>query len=127
MVPEEIKERGYEAEIAFQNALQYGEVQVYRGRVMFIGQDGAGKTSLKNYLLGIPFNPQEDSTAGIEINPSKFEVEVDQVKNWQRTEQKALGVHEFHDNIAMIIATKLKQSSLSEQVMIMITFQSQQA
>ena len=123
LAPPEIQALGPDAEIAFKKAMRYGEVQVNRGRIMFIGQDGAGKTSLKKYLLGIPFDPQEKSTVGIEIDPSKFEIEVDQVKNWQRTEQKKLEVHDFNENIAMLIASELEQNSLSEQVIIMIKFQ----
>ena len=50
---------------------------MYRGRVMLIGQNRAGKTSLKKSLLGISFDPGEPSTDGIEVDPSKFEVDVE--------------------------------------------------
>lgn len=104
--------------------MRNGEVQVYRSRLMFIGQDRAGKTSLKKSLLGIPFNPQEESTAGIEVDPSKFEVQVDHVKNWQLTEQKDLDVHEFDQDIAvMIVEDLVDQNSLSVQVIVTINFQ----
>ncbi|EDO47069.1 predicted protein [Nematostella vectensis] len=83
-VPAEILARGPEAEHAYRNALLEGKVQVYRGRIMLIGQDRAGKTSLKKSLLGIPFDPGEVSTEGIEVDPSTFEVDVEQVSRWQR-------------------------------------------
>ncbi|KAL9963892.1 hypothetical protein ACROYT_G027447 [Oculina patagonica] len=41
---------------------------------MIIGQDHSGKTSLKKSLMGKPFNPDEDSTTGIEVDPSYFKV-----------------------------------------------------
>ena len=41
---------------------------------MLIGQDRAGKTSLKKSLRGICFDPEEDSTDGIEVDPSFFNV-----------------------------------------------------
>lgn len=41
---------------------------------MLIGQDRAGKTSLKKSLRGICFDPEEDSTDGIEVDPSLFNV-----------------------------------------------------
>ena len=41
---------------------------------MLIGQDRAGKTSLKKSLKGICFDPQEDSTIGIDVGPSYFKV-----------------------------------------------------
>ena len=88
LVPSEIKARGPRATLAYENALKTGKVKVYRARIMLIGQDRAGKTSLKKSLLGLPFDPNEQSTEGIEVDPSKFDVDVDQVKNWQRTDEK---------------------------------------
>ena len=41
---------------------------------MLTGQDGAGKTSLKKSLKGICFNPEEDSTVGIDVDPCHFKV-----------------------------------------------------
>ena len=82
---------------------------------MLLGQDRAGKTSLKKSLLGIPFNPEEESTVGIEVDPSKFEVDVDQVQNWQRTEQKKLDVSEFADDIARIIAKDLTEKEIDRR------------
>ena len=35
---------------------------------MIVGQDRAGKTSLKKHLLGLPFDSQEPSTNGIEVD-----------------------------------------------------------
>ena len=105
-VPSEIQKHDPEVQRAFLRAMWSGEVQVYRGRIMFIGQDRAGKTSLKKSLLGIPFDPQEDSTVGIEVDPSKFEVDVDHAINWQPTEQKDLAVHGFEDDKAKKIATE---------------------
>lgn len=134
-MPHEIRARGPRAELAFQKAMRKGRVQVYRGRIMLLGQDRAGKTSLKKSLLGIPFNPEEESTIGVEIDPSKFEVDVDQVKNWQRTEQKKLDVSEFADDIARIIAKDLNDtkedqgnidgmSAILEQVMLRVLLHS---
>ncbi|XP_022798214.1 probable serine/threonine-protein kinase roco5 isoform X2 [Stylophora pistillata] len=77
-IPPEIKARGLEAELAYENALRIGKVKVYRARIILIGQDRAGKTSLKKSLLGLRFDPEEQSTSGIEVDPSSFEVNVDQ-------------------------------------------------
>ena len=78
---------------------------------MLVGQDRAGKTSLKKSLLGLPFNPLEESTVGVEMDPSKFEVDVDQVKNWQRTEEKKLVAFDYVDDIARMVAGELTNSS----------------
>ena len=135
-MPPEIRARGPRAELAFQRAMRNGRVQVYRGRIMLLGQDRAGKTSLKKSLLGIPFNPEEENTVGVEVDPSKFEVDVDKVQNWQRTEQKKLDVSEFADDIARIIAKDLTETEIDqrnnddvkvalEQVIIRVIFQIQ--
>ena len=99
--------RGLLAKFAYENALKTGKVKVYRTRIMVIGQDRAGKTSLKNSLLELPFDPNEQSTVGIEVDPSKFEVDVDQVKNWQRTDEK-LSV-QFANDLARMVAEKLEE------------------
>ena len=64
----------------YQKALRDGYVNVYRGRIFLIGQDRAGKTSLKKSLLGMPFDPKEESTEG--IDPSKCDINVNRVQNW---------------------------------------------
>ena len=108
-VPAEIRGRGPRAERAFQRAMQSGKVKVYRGRIMFLGQDRAGKTSLKKSLLGLPFDPKQESTIGVEVDPSKCEVEVDQVKNWMPSERKKREMSEFKEEIARFIARDLTE------------------
>ena len=108
-VPAEIRGRGPRAERAFQKAMQSGKVKVYRGRIMFLGQDRAGKTSLKKSLLGLPFDPTEESTIGVEVDPSKCEVEVDEVKNWMPSERKKREMSEFEEEIARLIARDLTE------------------
>ena len=75
---------------------------------MLIGQDRAGKTSLKKSFLGLPFDPEEESTEGIEVDPSKFEVDIDQVENWKRTDEK-LGVSQFAADLAKMVAMELQE------------------
>ena len=97
-VPAEIRARGPRAEHAFQMAMQNGKVKVYRGRIMLLGQDRAGKTSLRKSLLGLPFDPEEESTVG---------VEVDEVKNWML--RKKGEVSELKDEIARFIVRDLNK------------------
>ena len=116
LVPSEIKARGRKAMLAYENALKTGKVKVYRARIMFIGQDRAGKTSLKNSFLGLPFDREQQSTDGIELDLSKFEVAVDQVSNWKRTDEK-LGVSKFAHSLARIVAGKLEQEQTEDEKM----------
>ena len=75
---------------------------------MLIGQDRAGKTSMKSSFLGLPFDSEKQSTDGIEIDLSKFEIDVDQVKSWKRTDDN-LGVSQFAHTLAGMVAEKLEQ------------------
>ena len=106
--PSEVKARGRKAMLAYENALKTGKVKVYRARIMFIGQDRAGKTSLKNSFLGLSFDPKQQSTDGIELDLPKFEVDVDQVINWKRTDEKQ-GVSKFVPSLVRMVAGKLEQ------------------
>ena len=101
-VPAEIRGRGPEAERAFQKAIKSGKVKVYRGRIMLLGQDRAGKTSLKKSLLGLPFDPEEESTVG---------VEVDEVQNWMPSKRKKRERSEFEEELARLISMDLREET----------------
>ncbi len=73
-VPPEILARGPLALEAYNKAISEGKTFVNRVPAMLIGQDRSGKTSLKKSLMGKPFNPDEDSTVGIDADPSYFQV-----------------------------------------------------
>ena len=77
---------------------------------MLIGQDRAGKTSLRRSFLGLPFDPEEKSTDGIEVDPSKFEVDTDLVKNWKRTDE-TLEVSQFTTDLARMVARELQENA----------------
>ena len=73
-VPSEILARGPLAVEAYNQALADGKTSVKRVPIMLIGQDRSGKTSLKKSLKGICFDPEEDSTEGIDVDPSHCKV-----------------------------------------------------
>ncbi|XP_068689640.1 uncharacterized protein [Montipora foliosa] len=124
-VPLEIQARGSKAVYAFQKAMQTGEVKVYRGRIMLLGQARAGKTSLKKSLLGLPFDPSQKSTVGVEVDsstceievkdPSTCKIEVDHVINWTPSERKKLEESEFGEEIARLIAKDLAQTEADKK------------
>ncbi|XP_044163683.1 uncharacterized protein LOC114974378 [Acropora millepora] len=110
-VPAEIRARGPEAKRAFQKAMKSGKVRVYRGRIMLLGQDRAGKTSLKKSLLGLPFDPEEESTVGVEVDRSKCELEVDEVQNWMPSKRKKRERSEFEEELARLISMDLREET----------------
>ena len=107
LAPLEIEARGEKAQLAYQSALKDGAVNVYRGRVLLIGQDRAGKTSLKKSLIGLPFNPKEKSTDGIEVDPSKFQLDVGEVRNWQPIDERKQGLLGCSRDVAQMVVEKM--------------------
>ena len=111
--PLEIEARGEKAQLAYQSALKDGAVNVYRGRVLLIGQDRAGKTSLKKSLIGLPFNPKEKNTDGIEVDPSKFQLDVDEVRNWQPIDERKQGLLGCSKDVAQVVVEKMYDISVN--------------
>ena len=74
VVPEEIILRGRSARQVFNEALLEGTKQLKRVPIMIVGQGGSGKTSLKKSLKGQPFDPEENSTVMMEVDPSYCKV-----------------------------------------------------
>ena len=107
LAPLEIEARGEKAQLAYQSALKDGAINVYRGRVLLIGQDRAGKTSLKKSLIGLPFNRKEKSTDGIEVDPSKFQLDVGEVRNWQPIDERKQGLLGCSRDVAQMVVEKM--------------------
>ena len=107
LAPLEIEAHGEKAQLAYQSALKDGAVNVYRGRVLLIGQDRAGKTSLKKSLIGLPFNSKEKSTDGIEVDPSKFQLDVGEVRNWQPIDERKQGLLGCSRDVAQMVVEKM--------------------
>ena len=85
-----------------------GYVTGYRSRIILIGQDRAGKTSLKKSLIGLPFDSEEQSTQGIEVDPSKCEIDVDQAtRNWQSIGKNKPGLLECSKDVAKTVFEKI--------------------
>ena len=113
LAPLEIEARGEKAQLAYQSALKDGAVNVYRGRVLLIGQDRAGKTSLKKSLIGLPFNPKEKSTDGIEVDPSKFQLNVGEVRDWKPIDERKQGFLGCAGDVAQVMVEKMHDISVN--------------
>ena len=85
-----------------------GYVTGYRRRIILIGQDRAGKTSLKKSLIGLPFDSEEQRTEGIEVDPLKCEIDVDQAaRNWQSIGKNKPGLLECSKDVAKTVFKKI--------------------
>ena len=110
MVPPEINLRGRLAVEAYNKALAEGKTCIKRVPVMFIGQDRAGKTSLKNSLMGQPFNPDEGSTVGIDVDPSLFEISTEIWRTGERDQERiSEGGISFEHHAARLVVSKLNE------------------
>lgn len=116
-VPLEIRARGIEAELAYKVALLEGMVKVCRARLMVVGQDRTGKTSLTKSLIGLPFNPEEPSTEVLEMNLSKLEVSVEQVVEWKAIDDdsEAELVRPQDMSIARLVAENMMQKKENKE------------
>jgi hypothetical protein len=63
---QDIEEEEYSR--AYSQALHESEAKNNRIPIMVVGQDRGGKTSLMRRLLGLPFNKDQPSTTGIDVN-----------------------------------------------------------
>ena len=106
-MPPEILARGSLALRAYNNALSEGKTCVKRVPIMLIGQDRSGKTSLKRSLRGLVFNPDEDSTVGIDIDPSHFKVSTEVWKAGEKDQQYSVAAISYEHHAAQLIAGSL--------------------
>ena len=60
---------------AYYKALKDGEARDNRIPIIIIGSDRVGKSSLRKHLLGLPFDIEEPSTNGIEVDVVKLTAE----------------------------------------------------
>ncbi|XP_033126242.1 uncharacterized protein LOC117124203 [Anneissia japonica] len=84
--PSEILARGPDAVKAFKDALKNGEITVVNSRLMFLGQEGSGKTSCVKAMLGKVFDKEEPSTDGIVTTKTVFQTVGEDYSIWE--EQK---------------------------------------
>ena len=115
-VPLDILTRGPLALKAYKEALASGETSVRRVPLMLIGQGGAGKTSTKKSLKGIRFDPNEDRTVGIDVDPSHFKVSTETWRTGEQGNDKNSDTANYLDyHLARCIADSLKTQENSTQ------------
>ena len=115
-VPLDILTRGPLALKAYKEALARGETSVRRVPVMLIGQGGAGKTSTKKSLKGICFDPNEDTTDGIDVDPSYFKVSTETWRTGEQGQDQNSDTAVYLDyHLARCIADSLKTQENSTQ------------
>ena len=83
---------------------------------MLIGQGGAGKTTTKKSLKGICFDPFEDRTDGIDVDPSYFKVSTETWRTGEQGNDKNSDAAVYLDyHLARCIADSLKTQENTTQ------------
>ena len=114
VIPPEITVRGRLALEAYKRALAEGKTYDKRVPVMLIGQEESGKTSLKKSLMGEPFIPGQESTVGIDVDPSHFKVSTEIWKIGEKDQERNLETsisYEYH--AARATVEKLKEAQMA--------------
>ena len=117
-VPPEVIVRGPLALEAYNKALTEGMTCDNRVPVMFIGQERSGKTSLKKSLRGEPFNKDEASTVGIDVDHSYFKVSTEIWKVGEKDKgTPSKSSISYTDHLARLTVENLRQekSALNER------------
>ena len=99
--------RGNKAKAAYRRALKNGRTCDVRVRIMLIGQNQAGKTSVKRSLKGEKFNQHETSTQGVEMDAPLLKAGI---KAW-KVHQTDETIDLFYHKSAQLIARQLSGPS----------------
>ena len=118
VTPPEINLRGPRALEAYNRALTEGRTRARRIPIMLVGQDRSGKTSLKKSLQGLRFNPDEDSTVGIDADPSYFRVTTEIWKTGEKDQaaNKEEMSASFQHHVARVVVENLREQELTFEV-----------
>ncbi|XP_035660894.1 uncharacterized protein LOC118405498 [Branchiostoma floridae] len=109
-VPTEVEMGGPEMLVLYEQACKDGTTEVFFIRLILVGQHGNGKSSLKNSLLQLEFNRDEESTDGIVITPCLMTGR----EQWKITE--ATKNHQFAHAVGMEMKKiKEKESSVPKK------------
>ena len=95
---QDIEEEEYRR--AYSQALHEGEAKNNRIPIMLVGQDRGGKTSLMRRLLGLPFDKDQCSTTGIDVNVIEL-TEKNAEDPWKKTEVKKFMTSESEAKIVL--------------------------
>ena len=68
VIPPEISKKGKTAVDIYKKALRKGKQKIPRCNLLILGEERTGKTSAYKLLVGKKFDPDQDSTRGIDNN-----------------------------------------------------------
>ena len=120
MIPRVSWARGPKGLAAYNRALKYGKTHDKRVKVLLIGQDRVGKTSLGKYLKGEPFNEQQPSTDGVEMSSPIKNAGTQAWKNLASRQHKTAFDHKCAELIVREEGNRSTEQRPSEQPSIVV-------
>ena len=111
LIPAHVLARGLSAQTAYLRALESGYTSDKRVKVLIIGQDRVGKTSLGKSLKGELFDENQPSTNGVEMDLPMKNVGEQPWKNYLLPQNTTVLDHKC----AVFIGEDLQQSTTSRE------------
>ena len=116
MAPAFVRARGEKALAAYNRALGTGRTNDKRVKVLLVGQDRVGKTSLSKYLRGEPFDESEPSTEGVTMIPPVKNAGTDSWRNPAHLKGTDIFDHKMTAKITELMSSKLSEPSMETDV-----------
>ena len=107
-----IQDGGEKVLAAYNRALETGWTYDKRVKVLLVGQDRGGKTSLSKNLRGEPFDELEPSTEGVNMIPPVKDAGTDAWTNPARVEGTNIFDHKMAVKISELLSSENPQSSV---------------
>ena len=119
-IPPYVLARGEKAKAAYRRALEIGKTTDKRVRVLLIGQDRVGKTSVGRSLKGEEFKKDESSTEGVQMDIALKRVGAKPWKNSTEEQQITAFDHKCALFISNDLSTKLPERGFEGQAPIKV-------
>ena len=100
MIPVYVRARGERAVAAYNRALEKGRTYDKRVKILLVGQDRVGKTSLRKSLTGEPFDVNERSTDGVQMIPPVKNAGTDAWRNHASLEHTTVFDYKITEEVA---------------------------
>ena len=116
LIPAFVRARGEKARAAYHRALETGgSTYDKRVKVLLVGQDRVGKTSLGKALRGEPFDEAELSTEGVQMIPAIKNAGTDAWRNPASLEHTTVFDHKVAAKAAEDLLTKHSEQPAKKQ------------
>ena len=112
MTPWYVRAGGEKALAAYNRALETGWTYDKRVKVLLVGQDRVGKTSLSKNLRGEPFDESEPSTEGVTMIPPVMDAGTGAWTNPAHIKGTNIFDHKMAAKINELLSSKLSELSV---------------